>query len=275
MTASSGFQPELGSALAPLRQRYAHWLALSSQEVERDREEAVADIRAMQLVLRMERQHPPSWHRAMRAAVTGAASICLDPRSQPGGEWFDAVREYCVGHIRKVTRRARGVHWVAAQDLPGVTVEVAGTQVRVLLPGLVRELDPRISRLQVGGTDVPVDPEVEGEPDSSAAANGLLQVWTPTEPVMTLGKAMAQAGHAGMVAAALLADADQPALRRWADDGCPAVVRRSAPEQWAGLLNAVADERRGWAGERLLAVRDAGFTEIAAGTVTAIAAAPR
>jgi len=275
MTASSGFQPELGSAVAPLRERYAHWLALSSQEVERDREEAVADIRAMQLVLRMERQHPPSWHRAMRAAVTGTASICLDPRSQPGGEWFDAVREYCVGHVRKVTRRARGAHWVAAQDLPGVTVEVAGTQVRVLLPGPVSQLDPRISRLQVGGTDVPVDPEPEAEPDSGAAANGLLQVWTPTEPVMTLGKAMAQAGHAGMIAAALLADADQPALRRWAEDGCPAVVRRSAPAHWAGLLNAVADERRGWAGERLLAVRDAGFTEIAAGTVTAIAAAPR
>ena len=274
MTASDGIPPVLGSALAPLRERYAHWLALSSQEVERDREEAVADIRVMQLVLRMERQHPPSWHRAMRAAVTGTASICLDPRSQPGGEWFDAVREYCVGHIRKVTRRARGAHWVAAQDLPGVTVEVAGTQVRVLLPGLVSELDPRISRLQVGGTDVPVDPELEGEPDSSLAADGLLQVWTPTEPVMTLGKAMAQAGHAGMMAAALLADADQPALRRWAEDGCPAVLRRSAPAHWAGLLNAVADERRGWAGERLLAVRDAGFTEIAAGTVTAIAAAP-
>lgn len=262
---------ELGSALAPLRERYAHWLALSSQEVERDREEAAADIRAMQLVLRMERQDPPSWHRAMQAAVTGAASICLDPRSQPGGEWFDAVRDYCVGHIRKVTRRARGAHWVAAQDLPGVTVEVEGTQVRVLLPGLVSELDPRISRLQVGGTDVPVGPEPG--PDSGAS-DGVLRVWTPTEPVMTLGKAMAQAGHAGMIAAALLADPDQAALQRWAQNGCPAVVRRSAPAHWAGLLEAVADERGGWASERLLAVRDAGFTEIAAGTVTAIAAAP-
>ena len=277
MTAGAGLPSGLGSALAPLRERYAHWLALSSDEVERDREEAAADIRAMQLVLRMERQDPPSWHRAMRAAVTGAASICLDPRSQPGGEWFEAVRDYCAGHIRKVTRRARGAHWVAAQDLPGVTVEVAGTQLRVLVPGLVSELDPRISRLQVGGTDVPVDPEPgpEAGADSGAAGDAVLRVWTPTEPVMTLGKAMAQAGHAGMIAAALLADTDQSALRRWARHGCPAVVRRSAPAPWAGLLDAVADERRGWAGDRLLAVRDAGFTEIAAGTVTAIAAAPR
>jgi len=277
MTAGAGLPSGLGSALAPLRERYAHWLALSSDEVERDREEAAADIRAMQLVLRMERQDPPSWHRAMRAAVIGAASICLDPRSQPGGDWFEAVRDYCFGHIRKVTRRARGAHWVAAQDLPGVTVEVAGTQLRVLVPGLVSELDPRISRLQVGGTDVPVDPEPgpEAGADSGAAGDAVLRVWTPTEPVMTLGKAMAQAGHAGMIAAALLADTDQSALRRWARHGCPAVVRRSAPAPWAGLLAAVADERRGWAGDRLLAVRDAGFTEIAAGTVTAIAAAPR
>ena len=277
MTAGAGLPSGLGSALAPLRERYAHWLALSSDEVERDREEAAADIRAMQLVLRMERQDPPSWHSAMRAAVTGAASLCLDPRSQPGGDWFEAVRDYCFGHIRKVTRRARGAHWVAAQDLPGVTVEVAGTQLRVLVPGLVSELDPRISRLQVGGTDVPVDPEPgpEAGADSGAAGDAVLRVWTPTEPVMTLGKAMAQAGHAGMIAAALLADTDQSALRRWARHGCPAVVRRSVPAPWAGLLDAVADERRGWAGDRLLAVRDAGFTEIAAGTVTAIAAAPR
>ncbi len=263
---------EFGSALAPLRERYARWLQLSSQEVERDREEAAADIRAMQLVLRMERHAPPSWHRAMQAAATGAAAISLDARSQIGGQWYPAVRDYCVGHIRKVTRRARGAHWLAAQDLPGVTIEVDGTQVRALLPGLVSELDPRISRLQVGGTDVAVDEEPDAGPGVSGS--GVLQVWTPSAPAMTLGKAMAQAGHAAMIAAALLADADQGALQRWARGGCPALVRRSADQPWADLQDAVTDEHRGWAEYRLLAVRDAGFTEIAAGTVTAIAAAP-
>ena len=42
-----------------------------------DREEAAADVRAMQLVLRMERADPPSWHRALAAAATGAAAICV------------------------------------------------------------------------------------------------------------------------------------------------------------------------------------------------------
>ena len=144
-------------ALAPLRERYAHWLQLDPSQVRDDREEAAQDIRAMQLVLRMERADPPSWHRALAAAATGAAALCADPRSEPGGEWYDAIRDYCRGHIRKVTRRARGAHWVAAQELPGITIDLDGTQVRALLPGLVSELDPRISRLQVGGTDVAPD----------------------------------------------------------------------------------------------------------------------
>src|SRR5699024_1254227 len=46
--------------LAPLRVRYAHWLGLDAAQVERDREEAVEDVRALQLVLRMERAQPPS-----------------------------------------------------------------------------------------------------------------------------------------------------------------------------------------------------------------------
>jgi len=147
----------LTDLLAPLRERYAHWLQLDPQQVLTDREEAAADVRAMQLVLRMERADPPSWHRALAAAATGAAAICVDPRTEPDGPWHDAIRDYCRGHIRKVTRRARGAHWVAAQELPGITVDLAGTQVRALVPGLVSELDPRISRLQVGGTDVPPD----------------------------------------------------------------------------------------------------------------------
>jgi|SRR5664279_328313 len=272
---------ELGSALAPLRERYAHWLQLSPEQVLRDREEAAEDIRAMQLVLRMERQNPPSWHRAMAAAATGAAAVCLDRRGQPGGEWYDAVRDYCAGHIRKVTRRARGAHWAAAQDLPGVTVEVNGTQVRALVPGRATDLDPRISRLQVGGTDVPPDdpPEDPGYPTGTA-----LEIWPAPEPIMTLGKAMAQAGHAGMIAAALSSEtrerppseapAGPDALSRWVAAGLPVLVRRVSPEQFAGLVARLADQGRAWRVDRLLAVRDAGFTEVAAGTVTVIARAP-
>jgi peptidyl-tRNA hydrolase len=259
----------LTDALAPLRERYAHWLRLDPSQVRDDREEAAHDIRAMQLVLRMERADPPSWHRALAAAAIGAAALCADSRSEPGGEWFDAMADYCRGHIRKVTRRARGAHWVAAQDLPGITIERDGTQVRALLPGLVSELDPRISRLQVGGTDVaPDEPPVAGADDATA-----LRVWLAPTPAMTLGKAMAQAGHAGMIAVALLAEANPGVLADWRTAGLPAAARRATADQWSELTARSADPS-GFGATGTLAVRDAGFTEVDPGTVTVIGQSP-
>jgi len=269
--------PELGSVLAPLADRYAHWLGLDPAQVVADREEAAADIRAMQLVLRMERADPPSWHRAVALAAGAAAGICLDERSAPGGEWHDAVLEYVRGHIRKVTRRARGAHWRAAQDLPGSTVTADGTQVRVLVPGPVADLDPRIGRLQVGGTDVPPD----GPPDpaaSSGDAGSPLRLWVPTGIPMTVGKAMAQAGHAGMILAALCYRSGSPMsvrLAGWRDRGYPVTVRRVDAAEWSDLGRPMRnDQAAAWTENGLLAVRDAGFTEVAPGTITVIARAP-
>jgi peptidyl-tRNA hydrolase len=255
-----------GEVLAPLRARYAHWLGLDADEVLRDRDEAAADIRALQLVLRMERDRPPSWHRALGLAASGSAGICLDPRSEPGGEWYDAVRDYCLGHIRKVTRRGRGAQWEATAELPGITLTDGDTQIRALVPGRVEELDKRVSKLQVGGTDV--------EPDQppGSQTGPILQIWLPPEPTMTLGKAMAQTGHAGMIAAALLA-VDQARLQAWIEAGLPATVQRADGPDWQELCQASADSGRAWTNDRLLAVRDAGFTEVAPGTITAIARA--
>lgn len=264
----------MSDVLAPLADRYAHWLGLDAAQVLADREEAVHDIRAMQLVLRMERTDPPSWHRAVALAAGGAAAICLDERAQPGGEWHDAVAAYVRGHIRKVTRRARGAHWTAAQDLPGLTVDAAGTLVRVLVPGPAAELDPRISRLQVGGTDVPPDEP----PDPFVPEAAALRLWLPTGISMTVGKAMAQAGHAGMILAALLGrdgSAGQDRLADWRDHGYPVSVRRAGPVEWTELSRPLgADQAAAWTTGGLLAVRDAGFTEVEPGTITVIARAP-
>ena len=61
------------------------------------------------------------------------------------------------GRIRKIARRARGAHWAAVQELPGVTVTVGGAQARALLPGPVDDVPKVVARLQIGGTDLPDD----------------------------------------------------------------------------------------------------------------------
>ena len=249
-----------GAALAPLRARYASWLGLDTDQV-------LADL------LARERDRSPSWHAALALAARGCAQLCLDPRAEPGGEWYDALHDYCTGHIRKVTRRARAGHSDAVAELPGLTLTDGDTQVRALLPGLVSELDKRVARLQVGGTDAPRDAEAAPRPADRPLLPPL-RVWLNPSVTMTLGKAMAQTGHAGMIAAALLAETDPVALRRWTGRGLPTQARLLDPPTFERLRRVLADPATAWSEHGLLAVRDAGFTEIDPGTVTVIALAP-
>jgi peptidyl-tRNA hydrolase len=203
-------------------------------------------VRAMPVVLRLERP-PAARTPVLEAAARAALAVCLDPRAERGGEWHDAVAAWVGARIRKIARRARGAHWAAVQELPGVTVEVDGAQVRALLPGPVDEVPRVVGRLQIGGTDLPDD-----EPGQSPP--GAPVVWVNGALGMTVGKAAAQVGHASMLDAAVRGLREVP----------PYAVRTAGPERWAQLCRTA---ERGAA----VAVRDAGFTEVAPGTITAIA----
>lgn len=91
-------------------------------------------------------------------------------------------------------------------------------------------------------------------------------LWLNPKIEMTVGKAAAQVGHATMIGAALLPPED---LARWSEQDYACAVRTATPADWAELLPG-PDPALAWRERRVAAVRDAGFTEVAPGTVTVL-----
>lgn len=228
------------TALAPLAARYGPAGPPVTVPPEPD-----GVVRAMPVVLRLERP-PPARTPVLEAAAAAALAVCLDPRAAEGGEWHDAVTAWVGSRIRKIARRARGAHWAAVQELPGITWTVGDAQVRALLPGPVDDVPRTVARLQIGGTDL--EPDAPGPPPP-----GVPVIHVNAALEMTVGKAAAQVGHASMLFAAVRGLTEVPAF----------AVRAAGPDAWAELCHAV---ERGEA----VAVRDAGFTEVAPGTITCI-----
>ncbi|WNV82722.1 peptidyl-tRNA hydrolase [Umezawaea sp. Da 62-37] len=213
-------------------------------------EEDPALVRAMPVVLRIERATPPGRTAILEAAAAAAIAVCLDPRAEAEGEWHDEVVTWIHGRIRKISRRARGGHWEAVQALPGVTISVDGAEARALVPGLVVEAPKELSRLQISGSELPED-----EPGPVPA--GVPVLWLNPKVPMTAGKAAAQVGHGTMLLAPTLSAGQ---LETWAANDFRTAVRTPSARRWDSLLAAGA-----------VSVRDAGFTEVAPGTTTVIA----
>lgn len=256
------------AVLDPLLARYATWLSLSPSETADTSDENPDDVVLMPLVLRIERQSPPARTAMLEAAATAALAVCLDERAAPGGEWHAAVYGWTSGRIRKVARRARGAHWRAVQDLPGVTVSVGDAEVRALVPMRVSESPKELTRLQISGSDLDPDEPAEADP-------GLPVLWLNPDIPMSAGKAAAQVGHATMIMAALLhGGGAQEELQRWIADGARCSVRTPDPTVWRELA-ADSDPASAWRERGIAAVRDAGFTEVRPGTITVLAQWPR
>jgi peptidyl-tRNA hydrolase len=253
----------VSSVLDPLGTRYAYWLGLPPEDTSDTSDEVPEEVRAMPVVLRIERAEPPGRTPLLEAAAAAALAVCLDERAEPGGEWAEPMHAWLDNRIRKVARRARGAHWAAVQELPGITVKVDGAEARALVPGLVTETPKEVSRLQISGSELPPDepgPVPDGVP---------LLLLNPRVP-MTVGKGAAQVGHATMILAALL---DDEQLAGWAARGYRTAVRTPSVARWKEL-HPGDDPEGAWRRDHVIAVRDAGFTEVDPGTITVLAQFP-
>ncbi len=203
---------------------------------------------AMPIVLEIPKSDPPERTALLEAAAQAVVACCLDPRAAENDSAYRAgLSNWYGARIRKLARRARGQAWQRVQLAPGVTCEVHGARARALVPTPVAEVYPEVAKLQISGTDLP---HQEQQPPID---EGLPTIWVDRDLDMSVGKVAAQVGHGSMLYAATL-EASQ--AWQWAQRGYPLAVRELPRAQWPD------------ASLRAVEVRDAGFTEIAPGSVT-------
>ena len=213
-------------------------------------------VQAMPIVLHLPKGQRPERTPLLEAVAGAVVALCLDERVAPGGPWHGAYAAWMDARMRKIARRARGSHWTAALEVPGVNQDVAGCHARACVPGPVDEVDPRLARLQIGGTELERD-------DPPLPDAGVPIVWIDGALELSLGKAAAQVGHGVML---LIAAMGRGRVDRWIAAGCPVAVREADPERWRELSARVASGVPG-----VTAVVDAGYTEVTPGSLTVIA----
>jgi peptidyl-tRNA hydrolase len=208
----------------------------------------------MQLVARVEKTLPPNHVAVCEAAATAVVQLLADARSQLGGEWFPSVQRWEAGRIRKLARKARGSQWERVQALAGVSVAHDGAEVRAFVPSPIDNVPVEISRLQLQGFDLEApDQRLVVEPAHDAP----VVVSITPEPRLTTGKAAAAAGHAAQLA---YVEMDEARRTPWAAIGFSVAIEFPATEEWKERISTSQ-----------VVVEDAGFTEVAPGTATAVA----
>lgn len=213
-------------------------------------------VRSMPIVLHLPKVDPPPRTSVLEAVASAVAAFCLDERVAPGGAWHEPYAAWLDARMRKIARRARGAQWRTASEVDGVTGEVDGASARAYVPGPVDLVDPRLGKLQIGGTELARD-------EPGPPPQGVPVVWIDGALELSVGKAAAQVGHGVML---LMAVMSRPRLEAWISEGLPLAVREADADQWRGLEQTAAAGGPGVAG-----VVDAGYTEVAPGSLTVIA----
>jgi peptidyl-tRNA hydrolase len=210
--------------------------------------------RALQIAARVEKVDPPELEDVFCAAALGVIAMLDDHRSLPGGAWHEEVAAWNGSRIRKIMRRARASAWERAHEVPGLTITHRSAQVRVFVPGYIDAAPPQLSKLQIQSSPLP-EPSKQsalshiGEPTITIALNPAVE--------MSWGKRGAQVGHAAQRCWEGLSRNDR---LDWNAAGRPVSVLTPGDELWETLLDTAS-----------VSIRDGGFTEVAPGTLTAVA----
>ncbi len=207
---------------------------------------------ALQLAARVEKVDPPTTAAICSASVLATIALLEDERSQPEGAWHAAVAAWNGDRIRKIVRRGRASAWRRAQEPDGVTVERDGAEVRAFVPGPLDEAPDQLAKLQIQSMPLDDIDRLDSVPDLT----GLFIAVTP-EFDMSWGKQAAQCAHAGQWA---WMRSDASIVGRWDALGRPITIVHPSRRLWSSLVETAPVQ-----------IHDGGFTEIPAGTKSAVA----
>lgn len=238
------------------------WFSIAHAQLARPRdwtrEEAVPWSMPIVLHIPKNADDKPSRNALLVAAATAVVATCLaEPAGHVDSTLYKGLDGWYGERIRKIARRARNAQWTRVQEIPGATATVNGAAARALVPTPLSDTPQQVSKLQIGGTDLPYD----DPSDIVSASDTAPTLWVDRGLDMTVGKAAAQVGHASMLYAAALS-AEQ--AWEWAQSGYSMNIREVPRSEWPVTAS------NGDSNESIVAVRDAGYTEIAPGSVTVV-----
>jgi peptidyl-tRNA hydrolase len=199
-------------------------------------------------------------------ALAGAGSVRCADRFRDDDRWRDAYRAWSV-RPRKVALRATPEELADLHNrFDSISVESAfGPTLLALPPRRHDQVESELADLRPY-TDPPrrargADDE---EPDDETEVGIPLRYVIRPGVLRTTGKAMAQAGHAALMAADRLGPRHPDDFAAWRAAGCPGEVRQADLPHWAALRESPLS----------VVVADAGLTQVEPGTETVIAVAP-
>lgn len=215
---------------------------------------AAEDPWVMHLILRKEKGiDPPAINDALVAAARATVLLLTDQRART--DWAPAISAWTDEAIRKVTLRARGARWRDTRDMEGVCADVGLAEVCALVPVRRSERPAALAKFQALTETLEGCPHERTPP---APASRGARLWlSPYE--MSTGKAMAQVAHGAQL---LLGQLSAQQRQAWLSAGVPVEIRHTYNQL---SFFAMASE------QQMVVVRDAGLTEVPAGTVTVAA----
>jgi peptidyl-tRNA hydrolase len=195
---------------------------------------------------------------AQAIALGGAGAVACANRFRDSERWAGNFAAWQAAAYPKIALRANAERFESLAGLDGAVIDTeAGPTALCLPPRRKSDREPQLVELS------PFTDAKRPAETSIPAAGALVYVIRP-DVLKSMGKAIAQGGHAALGVAEQMSGSHSTDLARWRAQGMAGEVRLADDRTWE-RLKAEID---------CVVIRDAGYTQVAAGTETVLTIPP-